>query len=352
MPGPQPKPAWKRAMRWVVFALCVGLFLYALTKTDLRAGWARIVAIGPIVLLVLLPFPVALASDATAWRRLLAALERKVPARVIVRVRLSTEAVSMSTPGGAIWAEALAPVLIARRGHVRLSDVIAASTARRWLIVRMHGAYVAGAAFFGVPALSRASRQLVGSDALVLAVLVGALCLILLSMGFETLTARGRVAGRVSDWLGGTRFLRIQSWIEARRHHFTDADAAVTALSKDRHALRTASAGLLGLWLVEGFETFLILHLLGADLGLATVMSFDAALSVVRSAALFAPAGIGVQDFGYLTVLDAYGVPASSGIAPAFIVLKRMKEAFWIIIGYVLLGFTPVRAAHHPPVRE
>jgi hypothetical protein len=94
------------------------------------------------------------------------------------------------------------------------------------------------------------------------------------------------------------------------------------------------------LWLLEGVETYLILRLLGADLGLVEVMSFDAALSVVRSAAVFAPAGIGVQDLGYLAVLEAYGVPGASGIAPAFVVLKRMKEALFVAVGFIVIART------------
>jgi uncharacterized protein (TIRG00374 family) len=334
----------------VALALCVALFVHTLAKTDLAAGWARIVAIGPLVFVVVVPFALALLCDAFAWRRLLAALARRVPVHVLFRVRLSTEAVASSTPAGAVWAEALAPVLVARLAHVRVSNAVAASTAKRWLVVRMHGTYVAGAAILGFPALSHASRQLVGSDLLVVMIVALALGLLALAHALETLTARGKIGGRVSGVLARMRFLRLQSWLETRQHHFNDADVAITKLSDDRNATRTASGFLLGLWLIEGFETFLILHLLGADLGLATVMSFDAALSVVRSAAVFAPAGIGVQDLGYLTVLDAYGVPESSGIAPAFIVLKRMKEAFWILIGFVLLALA--RRRHHIPVTE
>lgn len=330
--------ALKSAIRWLALALCLGLFVYTLTRTDLRAGWERIRAIGPLALVVLAPFPVAMAFDALGWRRLLRALGRQARTRDIFRVRLSTEAVAMSTPGGAVWAEALAPILIARRSEAPISDAVAASTARRWLVLRAHGAYITGAAALGFPALSRASRRLVGTDALVFAVVLGALCLVALSLGIERVTARGRVAGRISSALGGTRFRGIQAWISGRERHFTAADAAITKLAGDAPTQRFGAAALLGLWLTEGFETFLILHLLGADLTLATVMSFDAALSIVRSAAFFAPAGIGVQDLGYLAVLDAYGVPAASGIAPAFIVLKRLKELAWVFVGLALFG--------------
>jgi hypothetical protein len=89
---------------------------------------------------------------------------------------------------------------------------------------------------------------------------------------------------------------------------------------------------------------------LGANLGFIDVVSFDAALSIVRSAAIFAPAGIGVQDVGYLAVLEAYGVTDASAIGPAFVVIKRTKEAFWIAIGYAALALTSRhRRAHAEP---
>lgn len=334
------------AIRWGLVALCLGLFVYALTRADLEAGWERIRATFPTILLVLLPFVAVLGCDSAAWSRLVGALGHRILARDVFRVRVSTEAVALSTPGGVLWAEALAPVLIARRTHAPVADAVAASAARRWLVLRMHGGYVAGAAVLGFPALSRASRQLVGSDALVLAVALGALALVLASLGVERLTARGRVAGRLSRALGGTRFRFVQSWIQGREHHFSDADAGIERLSADTRAQRAGAAALLGLWLAEGFETYLILRLLGADLGLATVMSFDAALSIVRSVAFFAPAGIGVQDIGYFTVLHAYGVPPESGIAGAFVVVKRLKELFWVLVGLALLG---IRSKAAPP---
>jgi uncharacterized protein (TIRG00374 family) len=326
--------------RWVAFALCVGLFALALAQADLAAGWRRIVAIGPIVLIVLIPFPLSLLCDAVGWRILIASLGHRVRVAPLFKVRFATEAVTNSTPAGAVWAEALSPVLVARRTGAPVPDVVAASMAKRWLMVRMHAGYVALAAAFGYFALSHASEVMTGGSALVVVVIVGAFALVLFSMAIEALTAKGQVAGRLSDFLGRRRFRGLQKWIEGRRHHFTHADSSVARLSADRVATAKASAWIFALWVLEGIETYIILRLLGADLGIIEVMSFDAALSTVRSAAVFAPAGIGVQDVGYLAVLEAYGVPGASGIAPAFVVLKRMKEALFVALGFIVIART------------
>ena len=334
-------------LRWVAFAACVGLFVHALAKSDLAAAWGRIEAIGPVALLVVVPFPFALAMDAWAWQGLLAALERKVSWWTLFVIRIGTEAVTNSAPAGAMWADAISPLLVAQRAGIPAVDVFAASTAKRWTVVRMHGGYVAVCAALGAGSILHASRVLMKSDVLLVSVFAASASLVLLSIAIEALARGGQIAGRISGTLGNARFQRVRTWIETRRHHFARADVQLARLSKDKRAGAGAAWRMLGLWIIEGLESYVILRLLGAPLGVIEVLSFDAALSVVRSTAMFAPAGIGVQDVGYLAVLQAYGVPDAASLGPAFIVLKRLKEAFWIAIGFVILARSGPRAVRH-----
>lgn len=333
-----------KLLRWVTFAGCVVLFVHALARSDLTSAWARIRAIGPLAIVVMLPFPAALAMDAWAWQVLLAALGRKVSFATLFKVRLATEAVTNSAPAGALWADAIAPVLVARRAEVPTEDVFAASTAKRWTVVRMHGTYVTLACAFGATGIDHASRSLVGSDLLLSLCLGSALGLVLLSLGIEALAARGQIAQRVSGLLANRRFTRLKEWIETRHHHFARADVQLGRLSQDSRVRAQASWRMLGLWALEGLETYAILRLLGAPLTFVEVIAIDAALSVVRSTAMFAPGGIGVQDVGYLAMLQAYGVPDASSLGPAFIVVKRVKETIWITVGFIMLARIGPRA--------
>ena len=334
-------------LRWVGLSACLALFLHAMAHADLVAAWRRIVAIGPLAAIVLVPFPLGLLADAAAWRLLLRGLGRDVPLGMLFRTRLSVEAIASSAPAGAVWAEAVGPALVAGQSDARVSEVVAASTARRWLLVRMHGIYVAVAAVLGFSAITAASTALLGDrHGLFLLVIGGSLALLSLALGIETLTTRGRIAQRLSDWL--VRFPRLRGWVEERESHFSAADASIVKLSRDRKTTLGALARIAVLWIAEGIETFLILRLLGANLSLVEVLSFDAALSIVRSAAFFAPAGIGVQDVGYLAVLKAYGVPDADAIGPAFVVLKRLKELVFIAIGYLLLALSRRHRVAHP----
>jgi len=326
------------ALRWAAFLGCVALFVHALAQSDLTVAWARIRAIGPVAVVVLLPFPIAIAMDAWAWKVLLGGLDRKVSLGTLFKVRLASEAVTNSAPLGALLADALQPILVARRADVPIEDVFAASTAKRWTVVRMHGTYVAIACAFGRHTLDRASPALFHSSWLLVVCFACALGLVLISIGIETLAARGQVAGRVSGALGNARFTRLRTWIEDRRHRFARADLQIARLSRSSGVGVSAAWRMLGLWVFEGLETYVIFRLLGAPLGFVEIMAIDAALSVVRSSAMFAPAGIGVQDVGYLAMLEALGVPGASSLGPAFIVIKRAKEAMWVAVGFVILA--------------
>jgi hypothetical protein len=57
---------------------------------------------------------------------------------------------------------------------------------------------------------------------------------------------------------------------------------------------------------------------------------------LLRSVGNFAPAGLGLQDAGYATMLSGLGMPIDT--AAAFVILKRAKEMTWIAFGYALLA--------------
>jgi hypothetical protein len=71
----------------------------------------------------------------------------------------------------------------------------------------------------------------------------------------------------------------------------------------------------------------------------------ETAIIVVRSAAVPVPAGLGVQDVGYLLCFRALGFADPVTLATAFVVLKRGKDLFWILVGFALLAAGRERAA-------
>ncbi len=341
--SPQSSPA-RRSRGWATLKgllLVCSLILFARTlgHADWSAVGTRLARLGPWALFAFVPFPVALALDSYAWKLLLQTLGFPQPLSRLFRVRLSTEAVTFTFPAGGLFAEALGPFLLSP--GVAPEASLAASATKRWLIFRMHGVYLLLALAVGFPYLSASAAALHVPG---LPWVVGAVgvTFFTLAIVLERVTGRFGVASRLHD---GMATLPLQSWLRwlgAHRGSFVALDSQFAILAK--HPARTPPFLVLAAWVLESVETFIILRLLGVDLSFAAVVSLDASLSVVRTAAIFAPAGLGVQDVGYLAFFSAYGVHESALVGPAFLIMKRTKELFYVSIGLGLFALARRRA--------
>jgi uncharacterized protein (TIRG00374 family) len=137
-----------------------------------------------------------------------------------------------------------------------------------------------------------------------------------------------RVVGR---WLG--------AWLERHALRFQRADDHLVTFFEDEPGALVVpmllySAG----WAVRGAETWLFLRLLGVDVSFLAALVVETAIIVVRSAAVPVPAGLGVQDVGYVLCLKALGVPDAVTVATAFVLLKRGKDLAWILLGFATLA--------------
>jgi putative membrane protein len=85
-------------------------------------------------------------------------------------------------------------------------------------------------------------------------------------------------------------------------------------------------------WLASAFGLWLALVLIGAPLSFADAIAVESILCAARSAAIFVPAAIGVQEAGYAVLMPLFGLPPETGVAVSL--LKRARE---IAIGVPVL---------------
>jgi putative membrane protein len=80
----------------------------------------------------------------------------------------------------------------------------------------------------------------------------------------------------------------------------------------------------LAAWLLVGVETWLMLRLLGTDIGLAPALVIDSLLSGLRSVAFMVPQALGVQEGGYMLLGALFGV--SPEVALALSLVRRARD--------------------------
>ncbi|HEY4240287.1 MAG TPA: lysylphosphatidylglycerol synthase domain-containing protein [Kofleriaceae bacterium] len=319
-------------MRWLLRVAGAVAFAEVLRHADLRGAWTLAAAAGPVLALGLAPYLVQIALDALAWRTLLAALGHRLAWARLVRVRLGTEAVLLTLPGGSLVGESLKPVLLAK--HAPVSDVVASVAVKRALLAAAESVYLWIALAAAHDYLAAAAPHVVAH----LPLLVGIAAAILLAaaIGLGLAFASAGLAARAHALLTRLPIRRLRDALATRRDGFAATDEALVAIGRHRARLAAAWLLLLAAWLVEFGETYLLLRLVGVSLPPAAVLGMEAAVVFARNAAVFVPAGLGVQDAGYLAFLGAYGIVAAP--AAAFVLVKRVKELVWIAVGYASLA--------------
>jgi uncharacterized membrane protein YbhN (UPF0104 family) len=319
--------------------LAVGLAAFVLRSADLPRALAQVRSLGWRLPLLLLPNLAVTVIEAVAWWRSFALLGERPRFGPLVGVRLVSEAVMLGLPSGALVSESLQPWLLKHRCGVPYETAVVASVGRKFFVVVSHGLVLALATFLNWPLLARVSRETIGRAGLPWLLLgVSAFMIATFGVGLA-LSGRARVAERTRVGLDRVGGRWLGPWLERHAVHFQRADDHFLGFfERERGALVVPLVLYMAGWLVRGVETYLFLRLLGVSLPLATALVVETAIIVVRSVAVPVPAGLGVQDVGYVLCLTALGVPDATTVGTAFVVLKRGKDLFWILVGFALMA--------------
>jgi putative membrane protein len=77
-------------------------------------------------------------------------------------------------------------------------------------------------------------------------------------------------------------------------------------------------------WIGSGIGTWIMLSLMGGRIPLIAAIGIEALLAALRSAFVFVPSAIGVQEVGYATLLPLFGLPPELGLGASL--LKRARD--------------------------
>ncbi len=329
----------KRIFQLVFVTIAILAMSYSLRTVD----WGRCAdllrGIGPWALLIAVPFFIGMNADTIAWRRMLANLGHRAPHSLLLRVRLATEAMLLSMAGGAVLAEGAAPYLLHKKAGVPYAAGIATSATRKYLLIVGQGVYFAISAVVGYEFLTKTSYDVIGVGWLPWLVALVAVGILGGAFIVVMLLLRGRLSERLHGMLQSIPSARVRGWLSGLRDGFLSLDENLAkSVDRKQSKLLLPLAMFVAVWLIESLETFLILRILGVEIPYHHVLAFEPAVTLLRNLVFVVPAGLGVQELGYLAFIRAAGVPDPVNVGAAFVLLKRTKELFWVVVGYTLLG--------------
>lgn len=319
-------------MRVVGLSLSVLTLVWTFRDADPDRVARLLGQVGGAGVLILLPQLASLFIEAIGWRLAFDGMGRPLSLWGLFRARFATEALAQTLPLGVVFCESMKPLLLARGCGADLGTSLAGIAARKWLLVASQCAYVAGFALLGWTALADVARPLP------LALLGAAFLLAILSLVGFALLSRGRLAVRIHAALSALPFRWLRERLQPLGARFEQTDGQLGRFFRSGHYVRLAWLAFLGGWLFEAVETWLILTLIGVHLPWTTLGAVEVTASFLRNVAFMVPAGLGVQDLGYVTLLRGLEVPDAVSAAAAFLLLKRAKECVWAAAGYVVLS--------------
>jgi len=95
-------------------------------------------------------------------------------------------------------------------------------------------------------------------------------------------------------------------------------------------------------WMASAFISWIVVRLIGAHVGYLDMVAIESALCAIRSAAVFVPSAMGVQEASYAMLMPLFGVGPELGVA-----LSLLKRACNFAIGIpVLLSWQGLEGRH------
>jgi putative membrane protein len=143
--------------------------------------------------------------------------------------------------------------------------------------------------------------------------------------------AAGTVALVVVARLGTQRVLRWLPMFQRGRNggsnllaQAANVDQALADIIARRADLSLAFAIHLVGWFAQAFETWMILHLIGAPISASGALVIESLSLAARSAVFIVPGGVGVQEGALMLLAAPFGIAAP--VALSLGIIKRMRE--------------------------
>jgi uncharacterized protein (TIRG00374 family) len=283
--------------------------------------------------LVCLPYALVMAADTLGWR--FAFARDRTPFLRLYGARLAGEALNVVTAVGAVGGEA-AKAWLVRRDVTYAESVPSVVIAKTTITIAQ--------ALFLVLGLAVAWTTLpAGSD-----ILRGMLWLLLV----EVLAVGGFVAAQVSGLVArGGRLLRTFGVVEDTRGAEA-LDRALRDYYRQQWRRLALSIGFhLAGWLLGVLEAMATLWALDVDASLLTATLLETLGSGVRFATFLVPASLGPFEAANAAAFAGLGLGAGAGLA--YSLMRRARQAVWIVIGIAVLlamrlSLTAARPAGRP----
>jgi uncharacterized protein (TIRG00374 family) len=274
---------------------------------------------------LLLPYGLVNLLEAVSWKYLILDLPPGISLGRLFWLRLGGEALNQLTPTASLGGEPFKAAGL-KAGGVPMDTATASVVIHKGILVLSLTLYI----FLG---LVLAPVYLPAAVAHFKYLSLGALALAVAGLTFVAVQRRGPCAS-------GVRLLDRLGWcpgiLKEKEGFLADLDAAMSRFYREHPGRMSLAFTLFFLsWLLHAVEVYLMFLFLGHPISAGLAVCLDSLAMLFTALGFFIPAAVGVQEGG--NILLALGFALGFDLGAAFSVLRRLREAFWLSLGLLVV---------------
>jgi hypothetical protein len=297
---------------------------------------SQVSSLGFAVLLIVVPYFMISLSDTLGWLICFSKKMLQRSAGKLFAIRVATEALQTSLPGGAVYAELVRPHLLKKHLQLEYSESISAN------IITKINILVAQVIFLicGLLVLTLnfseniTSTQFISNPVFYLVATVFISVIFL----FTYLLYRKNLLLWVIRFLAKIDLRIVGNILDKIRQPVIDINNTISIFSRNHKTKSLLTVVFFFFtWILLSFESLMILKIMGINADISQMILIESLISIIRICFFFIPGALGPQDAALIILFNLVGIPDPILNAFIFVFLKRSKELVWIIVGYILL---------------
>jgi glycosyltransferase 2 family protein len=275
--------------------------------------------------LLLLPYGLVNWLEAWSWQYILVDTPVKTTVSRLFWLRLGGEALNQLTPTASLGGEPFKAARLQADG-VPLETASASVVIMKGILVLSLVLYIFVGLALAPVYLPEAAKHM--------------LFLCLAALGLAGAGIIFVIVQRRDPFGNSFRFLDRRGWLphflKDQEGFLADLDTAMSHFYRQYPSRAVLSFFLFFLsWLLHAVEVYLIFWLLGHPISCGMAVCLDALAMLFTALGFFIPAAMGVQEGG--NILLALGFKLGFDLGAAFSILRRLREAFWLSLGLVVV---------------
>ena len=275
--------------------------------------------------LLLLPYGVVNWLEAWSWKYILVDPPARTTVGRLFWLRLGGEALNQLTPTASLGGEPFKASRLQADG-VPLEVASASVVIMKGILVLSLVLYIFTGLALAPVYLPEAAKHM--------------LFLCLAALGLAAAGIIFVVVQRREPFGNSFRFLDRRGWLphflRDQEGFLEDLDTAMSQFYRQYPSRAALAFSLFFLsWLLHSVEVYLIFWLLGHPISAGMAVCLDALAMLFTALGFFIPAAMGVQEGG--NILLALGFKLGFDLGAAFSILRRIREAFWLCLGLVVV---------------